>query len=131
MLVLVELSVDEDALEISVAGTAGVEGVYRPLGELIDTTDTRIDLCQPMLLELSSLISKPYIVFNPSSPDTAEGKRAKSKQASQVKEVASIFVAERIAAVAPSRLCPSDAEIFLDSSSPSRLPLADAAVFFA
>ena len=52
-------------------------------------------------------------------------------QASLVNAVASIFVAERIAAVAPSRFIPIEGDTFLESSSPSRRPLGEEAVLSA
>ena len=64
MLILSESSVNEYSFEVSMARPTWVEGIYRALGEVVGTTHTGINGGQPVLQELSCLISEPDIILS-------------------------------------------------------------------
>ena len=63
VLVRLKPPVDEQPLEVAVAGAAGVQGVVGALGKVVHAPDAGVDLGQPAFLKLSRLVGKPHVVL--------------------------------------------------------------------
>ena len=55
--------INEQPLEVPMAGAAGVQGVVGPLGEVVHATDAGVNSSQPVFHELTSLVRKPDIIL--------------------------------------------------------------------